>query len=593
MKLFITGSEYAALKRVLPLLQLNKRMFVTAIVLGALGLGASLGLAATSAWLIARASQHPPVLYLTMATVGVRFFGISKALLRYVQRLASHHVAMDGIASLRTNVYRKLTNAQTATLAGLKRGDLLARTGADVDALGDLLVKSILPLVVALVVGVGTVLGIALISIPAALILAISLFLSGVVGPVLTARHARLGELANDQARIALVESTTTLLTNSAELQVSGGYQSVLDDIRIHESQLISARDKAAKPAAVAAVIDQLAIGIAVVGGILVSIPAAEAGIISVLSIAILTLTPLAAFEGTSELAAAAVQLVRSARAAVRIDQIIQPSSLAKNAQLPESALSAPVLEVKDLAVGWPGGPVVAENINLTLTPGRSLALVGQSGIGKTTLLYTLVGLLEPVSGSVRLNGVDVHRLASTQVGQVVSFTPEDAHIFATSVLENLRVANPATSAEDAAKLLQEAGLGTWLSQLHEGVETVLGSGGTSLSGGERRRLLLARALANPAPLMLLDEPGEHLEAATADALVTDLLSVQDEHRGTLLVSHRVSALSAADQIMVMGRENGVTTIIATGSHTELLENIPTYRHAYQSETAAAAEAIH
>ncbi|MCS4484506.1 thiol reductant ABC exporter subunit CydC [Gleimia sp. 6138-11-ORH1] len=588
MRLFITSTEYAALKRVIPLLKLNKGTFILAVVLGTLGLAASLGLAATSAWLIARASEHPPVLYLTVATVGVRFFGISKALLRYVQRLASHRVAMDGIAQLRTNVYRKLTNARTSTLAGLKRGDLLARTGADVDALGDLLVKSILPLVVSLVIGIVTVLGIALISIPAALILACALFLSGVVGPILTARHARLGELANDRARIGLVESTTTLLTNSAELQVNGGYQTVLADIQSNEAELISSRDKAAKPAAVAAVIDQLAIGIAVIGAILVSIPAAEAGLISVLSIAILTLTPLAAFEGTSELAPAAVQLVRSARAAVRIDQIMLPSTLEKNLDLPSAALTAPVLEAKDLAVGWPGGPVVAENINLTLRAGSSLALVGKSGIGKTTLLYTLVGLLKPVAGTVRVNGVDIHRIKSEDVGKTVSFTPEDAHIFATSVLENLRVANPKTDIHQAEKLLTAAGLGTWLAQLHEGVETVLGAGGTSISGGERRRVLLARALASEAPLLLIDEPGEHLEATTADALVKDLLSVKDSHRGTLLVSHRVSALAAAEQILVMETENGVTTVVASGSHSELLENVPAYRHAYLAESAEA-----
>lgn len=586
MRLFITSEERAALKRVLPLLNLNKAHFWLAVTLGALGLGASLGLAATSAWLIARASQHPPVLYLTMATVGVRFFGISKAVLRYVQRLASHHVAMDGIAQLRTNVYRRLTKTQTSTLASLQRGDLLARTGTDVDALGDLLVKSVLPLVVSLVVGVGTVLGIALISPTAALILTVSLCLSGVVGPALTARYARLGELANDAARIGLVESTTNLLTNSAELQVGGGYAQVRADIAGHEQRLIAARDKAAKPAAVAALIDQLAIGIAVVGAILVSLPAAEAGLISVLSIAILTLTPLAAFEATSELAMAAVQLVRSARAAVRIEQIIEPDTVEKSRELPAEALAHPVLEAEDLAVGWPGGPVVAKGINLRLEPGRSLALVGPSGIGKTTLLYTLVGLLQPVAGTVRLNGVDVWQVPGELVGEVVSFTPEDAHVFATSVLENLRVANPDVSAADAESLLQQAGLSQWFQQLHEGADTVLGSGGTSLSGGERRRLLLARALADSAKLMLLDEPGEHLDAATADALVADLLSVEDAKRGTLLVSHRVSALHAADEILVLGQEQGVTTVVASGTFTKLAAAEPTFQHALAAEAA-------
>ena len=192
---------------------------------------------------------------------------------------------------------------------------------------------------------------------------------------------------------------------------------------------------------------------------------------------------------------------------------------------IPRNRSASSILEAKDLAIAWPGGPVVAEGINLRLEPGNHLAIVGQSGIGKTTLLYTLAGLLKPVSGSVKIDGVDIFSLPRIRAAASFVITPEDAHIFETTILENLRVANGQLSAKEGEELLKEAGLGQWISSLPDGLETELGSGATTISGGERRRILLARAMAAKAPLLALDEPGEHLDAETADALLRDLLN--------------------------------------------------------------------
>lgn len=594
MSLFITDREKVALRKMLPLLELNKAQFALAVVLGTLGLGASIGLAATSAWLIARASQHPPVLYLTIATVGVRFFGISKAVLRYVQRLASHRVAMDGIASLRENVYRSLAASRTDTVTGLKRGDILARTGADVDALGDLLVKSVLPACVALVTAIGTVIGLAIISPASAMALAIGLLISGLCGPLLTIRSARLAELADEVARVDLTSSALTLLDHHAELAVSGRTEQLRDHIAGTERELTGAKDAAARPAAFAAVLDAVAMAVAVVGTIVVGVPETNATLVSAVALAVLVLTPLATFEGTAELAPAAVQLVRSARAAVRIDEILDEPSEAQPIDIP-ALVEGPILRAENLAVGWPGGPTVAEGINLELKPGRSLAIVGPSGIGKSTILFTLAGMLEPKAGRVTLNGIDISNAASEDVGKLVSLTAEDAHIFATSVLENLHVANPELTANDAAHHLDTAGLGTWTKSLNEGLDTVLGSGGKTVSGGERRRLLLARALASPAPLMLLDEPGEHIDTATADRLVADLLDVPagtDSSRGTIVVTHRLTPLAHADDVLVLSptddsdghSRRAVARVSDRGNHESLIQRNDTYRWTLQRE---------
>lgn len=185
---FITAEERQALKRSIKLLELKPGTLFLACFLGAAGLGASIALGATAAWLIARASQMPPVLYLEVAVVSVRFFGISKAVFRYLERLASHQLGVSGMTTLRTNLYKTLSHSDTARIASLRRGDILDRMGTDVDNIGDFVVKSLLPAMVATIVGVVTVVGISLVDWRAGLFLALGLLLSGVVGPLFTIR---------------------------------------------------------------------------------------------------------------------------------------------------------------------------------------------------------------------------------------------------------------------------------------------------------------------------------------------------------------------------------------------------------------------
>lgn len=555
MNTFLTAPERRALRRVLGLLDVDRRGFALSVLLGTLGLGSAIALAATSAWLIARAAQQPPVLYLTVAATSVRMFGVLRALMRYLQRLASHRVALSGMDALRQNLYDLLATSRVDRVAALRRGDLLARTGADVDDVGDLVVKSLLPACVTAVVGVGTVVGIALLSPAAALVLAACLFVSGVVAPLMTMRSARRAELDSRAARTDLAETTMTLLDGAAELQVSGRIQGLHTHLSVVTSSLDRATARAARSSGIAAGVDRLAMGLAVVGALLLGIPETTGGLVAAVALAVLVLTPLASFEGTADMAPAAVQLVRSAQAALRIDDLLGHETAVAAHPVPAPARgSGPRLVARDLAIGWPGGPVVATGIDLDLEVGTHLAVVGPSGIGKSTLLYTLAGMLPPIEGSVTLDGVEVWGGDRRDVTSQVTMTAEDAHVFATTVLENLRVARPDLTRERATELLASAGLGAWLAELPAGLDTLVGSGGTTVSGGERRRLLLARALASPSPLLLLDEPGEHLDPATADALLTSLLGPDDPSRGVLVVTHRLSALAGADTVLVLDR---------------------------------------
>lgn len=604
MTLFLSPSEKHALRRILPLLSVNRRALMWAILLSSLGLGSAIALSATSAWLIARASEQPPVLYLLVAATSVRLFGVSRSILRYCQRLASHSIALKGMDSLRQNLYERLAKKRTDSLAMVRRGDLLARTGADVDDVGDLVVKTVLPAATALVVGIGTVVAMSFASVQAAVILLLCFIISGVIAPILSMRSARLAELASRHARTDLSSVTMTILEGATELQVSGQMPTMHRKLTHIEDQLTDATARAAKISGFASGLDRFAMGMAVIGALLVGIPQTDAGLLPGVLLAVIVLTPLASFEGTAELAPACVQLVRSAAAAERIsallDDIPHPETDGENIEIGTAVAAEhdnhtssprltphdekPVLRAENLSIGWPGGPVIAENLNFSLSLGETLAVVGPSGIGKTTFIMTLAGMIPPIRGQVTLNDTDVWTVPRNELAQWVSVTAEDAHIFATTVMENLKVADPTLTESTARQLLEKVGLGAWLNSLPNGLNTPLGSAGTTVSGGERRRLLMARALAAPAALMLVDEAGEHLDAQAADDLIRTLFTA-DSTRGVLVISHRLSALEHAEQVMLMDRDSsGTTTIIDRGTHADILQRHPSYRWAAEQE---------
>jgi len=403
-------------------------------------------------------------------------------------------------------------------------------------------------------------------------------------------RAARASEQAQILARSEISATALTMVDGAGELTVSGRVHPMVVELRRTEVALARAKDAGARPAALAAGVDTLAMGIAVLASLVLGVPATIAGSLAPVALAVIVLTPLAAFEGTALLGPAAAQLVRSGAAAVRIMALLDAAgSPGSPAGRPSPADADDTLSAQGLAVGWPGGPVVAHGLDLKVFGGRAVAIVGPSGIGKTTLLLTLAGLLAPVAGRVSLGDRALWGEPRSFVSRHVVLTAEDAHVFATTVLENIRVARGDVTAGEATELLERAELGHWLAALPEGLDTVLGSNATTISGGERRRLLLARALASRAPLLLLDEPGEHLDAATADRLVADLLHTAHttaDARGVVVVTHRLAALGAADEVILLGTPAGDDgcTVIARGTHAELLAAVPEYRWAAAQE---------
>jgi ATP-binding cassette subfamily C protein CydC len=286
------------------------------------------------------------------------------------------------------------------------------------------------------------------------------------------------------------------------------------------------------------------------------------AGTLAPVELAVVVLTPLAAFEAVAALPAAAVQVLRSRQAAERIIALLDAAAPAAPVvhdhqdhpdptDVDGRSPALPVLRARGLACGRPGGPVLVRDLDVDLEPGRGAVVVGPSGVGKTTLLLTLAGLLPPRAGTVRVGQQDLAALPRERAAGLVAYTPEDAHVFDTSVLENLRVARGDVTEDEAREALTTVGLGAWLAGLPDGLATTLGADATRVSGGQRRRLLLARALLTRAPLLLLDEPTEHLDDDDATALLRGLLDgTLAPGRGVLVVTHREPGTEVAGTVL-------------------------------------------
>lgn len=473
-----------------------------AVALGVLSLGSALALAGVSAWLITRAWQMPPVLDLSVAVVAVRTFAISRGVLHYCERLASHDTALRAAGRARAEIYSRLAHGPADVATRLHSGELVARVGSDVDQLANVLVRALLPICVAAVLAVAATIVVAVISASAAAIMALCLLVAGVMGPWLAARAATTQEAVARQHHSERDVSAMLALEHAAELRVGGTLPDVIADSQRRQRDWGDAVDAAAKPAAVAEAIPTAAIGISVLGAAVAGIAMATA--VAPTTLAILMLLPLSAFEAIGPLPAAAVQLTRSRLAARRLLDLV-PDEPPAPIQSPQ-----PITSCRLRAPG------------IDLPPGSRLAVTGASGAGKTTLLMTLAGLLP--NGQVTLGDASVDQLDESELRCTVTFFAEDAHIFATTVRDNLLVARGDCGDDELVATLWRVGLGEWLASLPDGLSTVLSGGAHALSAGQRRRLLLARAMISPARILLLDEPTEHLDAADAEPILRGLL---------------------------------------------------------------------
>jgi ATP-binding cassette subfamily C protein CydC len=547
------------IRRLLALAGLPRRRVVLAMALGASAVGFGVALMATAGYLIARAAERPPILALTTIIVVVRFLALARPLARYLERLASHDLALRALGRIRATFYGRIEPLAPAELEAFRRGDLVNRMVGDVDALQGLYLRGVGPVCVALVVAVTCVVATALVLPAAAIVLALGLALAGSAVPVLATRLARVTGRRQADARGELTAELVELLRGAPELVAFGREEDALARVREADRELVRLGRRDALVAGLADALSILVAGLTTVGVLAVAVAAHDAGTLDRVLVAALALLALSSFDAVSPLPAAARELAATLASGRRVLELTDREPAIIDPDTPAPAPQVPVtVRLEGVTARYPreAGPVFRA-FDLRLDPGRRVALVGPSGAGKTTVTNLLLRFLDPDEGRVTIDGRDLRELRQEDVRRTFALAGQEAHVFDSTIRENLRLARPGASEDELVEALRRARLDEWVETLPDGLDTLVGEEGSRLSGGQRQRLVIARALLADAPVLLLDEPTAHLDEPTAEALVRDVLEAADG-RSVLLITHRPEGLDLVDEIVRLDDVAGV-----------------------------------
>jgi ATP-binding cassette, subfamily C, bacterial CydC len=576
------------LLRVLWLARPLRARLLLAAVTGAVSTACGVALLAVSGFILARASEHPGIVAISLAVVAVRALSIGRALSRYGERLAGHDVAFRVLADVRVAIYRRLTRLAPAGLPAYRSGDLLARLVSDVDSIQDVFVRGLGPPLAAALTGGAVVAFCLLVLAPAGAVLAAGLAVAGVAVPWVCARAARRAAQQTARARGHLGAAVTELIAGAPDLIAFGAQDEAQRRVERADAELTGLARRSATAAGLGTGLSALASGLTVWAVLVLGVAAVSEGTLTRVPLAVITLTALAAFEAVTALPAAALALGQSASSARRICAVLDsPDPIAEPARpRPVPGGAVPVVLAGAHVRYQPDRPLALDGLDLRLEPGRRIALVGPSGAGKSSAASVLLRFCELSGGSARLGSHPLAAYESHAARSAISGCAQDPHIFDASLRDNLRIARPDASDADLAHAARQARLLDWIETLPGGWDTPCGPRGSALSGGQGQRLALARALLADPPVLVLDEPAAHLEPETRRALTADLLAAT-RGRATLLITHELDGLDQVDEVIVLDRGS----VAERGTHAQLLRAGGLYARMWQLQSCQPAPA--
>jgi ATP-binding cassette subfamily C protein CydC len=544
-----------ALRRMLAEARPLRRRLAISILLGACSIAAGVGLMATAGYLISKSALEPPILSLGVAIGLVQFFGVSRAAFRYLERLVSHDAAFRFLSRLRVSFFKRLEPLVPGGLGNARAGDLLSRFVGDVETMQFLFLRALAPPLVALVACTAAVLAVAIVLPLSALVLGAGLAGAALIAAAVTRRATRASSRHEAPLRAELTSEIVEALAAGPELVAFGRVDWELQRIDGIDRSLGRLSGRHGRIAATGDAIVLFASALTLTAVLAVATSAIAGGRLGGVWLGMLALLALSSFEAVRPLPLAAQQSGAVASAAERLYELTDRAALVREPASPLPIPASGVLRLEDARLRYaPHLPWVLDGVSLELRPGRRVALVGESGAGKTTIAGVLVRFLELGGGRATLDDRDLGDYASDDVRGLVALAGQDAHLFSTTIRENVRFARPGARDEEIAAALGRAGVRDWVSSLPAGLDSYVGETGDQVSGGQRRRIALARAFLSGAPLLILDEPTAHLDRANAEAILNDVLSSSGDV-GLLVITHDELLLDRFDEVLRL--ENG------------------------------------
>jgi len=572
----LQSNQSSTLFRLLSFLQGNWSRVLLSVLIGAGTNGSSVALMGTSAWLISTAALHPSVADLGVSVVGVRFFGITRGLFRYLERLVSHDVAFRLLARLRTWFYEKLEPLAPARLMDYRAGDILARIVSDIGTLEEFYVRVVSPPLVALLVGFFTSLFLAVFDPVLAAIHLAFFFSLGLVLPVLSQFLSRRASLQVVDLRAGLHTRLVDGIQGMADLLAYGQAGTRLNQIAKHGHDYGAAQRRLASLNGFFSGLFTLLANLGLWTILVLCIPQVIDGTLPGPMLASLTLLAFASFEAVTPLPLTAQLWNSSMRAARRLFEVVDTAPAVRDEvePLPLPA-NSPKIEFSNISFTYPTQSIPAiQDVSFNVKAGQRIAIVGPSGAGKSTIANLLLRFWEVGSGEIYLGGESLKRFAQDEVRARIGYVSHNPYFFNTSILENLRFARRGVTREEIEAAAKAAQIHEFIVGLPKGYDTRIGEHGLRLSGGERQRLAIARALIKDSPILILDEPTANLDTLTEKDVLQTLFHVM-KGKTSLLITHRLIGLQDLDEILVMDQGR----IVERGTHAKLLESRGTYSH--------------
>ena len=560
------------MRALLPYLTLYKRhkwMLTLGIVLAIVTLLASIGLLTLSGWFLsASAVVGVTGIYsfnYMLPAAGVRGAAITRTAGRYFERLVSHDATFRVLQHLRIYTFSKLLPLSPAGLSRYGQGELLNRVVADVDTLDHLYLRVISPLVGAFVVIMVVTLGLSVLDFTLAITLGGIMLLTLFILPPLFYQAGKSTGQSLTHLRGQYRQQLTSWLQGQAELTIFGASERYRAQMEVTELQWHEAQRRQSELTALSQAVMLLVGALAVIMMLWMASGGVGGNTQPGALIALFVFCALAAFEALAPVTGAFQHLGQVIASALRITELTEQQPEVTFPDAGSSVSEQVTLTLRDVSFSYPGQAQKAlDTLSLQANPGEHIAILGRTGCGKSTLLQLLTRAWDPQSGEILINEQPIATLSEATLRQSISVVPQRVHLFSATLRDNLLLAAPHTGDDALAAMLRRVGLDKLLED--DGLNAWLGEGGRQLSGGELRRLAIARALLHDAPLMLLDEPTEGLDATTESQML-ELISDVMRNKTVLMVTHRLRGLSRFDQIIVM--DNG--QIIEQGNHADLL----------------------
>jgi ATP-binding cassette, subfamily C, bacterial CydC len=540
----------------------HKLQFAGALLLSIATILTAIGLMSSSGYLISRAAQRPMLVDLFMITAAVRFFGISRAVVRYFERVVSHDLTFSILSNMRSLLYRQLDSLSLEWLMGRRSGDLLARLVSNIETLQFAYLRIISPAITAFVISMLTFAGLWFFDPTIAIAVLTFLALSGIAIPLLAIRLAKGAGEKDTTLKTKLKVYLVDRLQGLQELTWLGQKHKTAADVTAIQQQMNAVHHKNAGISGMLEGLHNLSAHLGMFSVLVLAIPLVLAGTIPGVMLAMLTLGVLSSFEAVQNLGNSFQHLESYKEAASRINSVAQRAKANVEITPKHEIPNHLKLIFKDVSFSYEAEYITLRNISFEINQHSKVAIVGPTGSGKSTLVNLMLRFWDPQAGNILLHDTNIRELDVDKLRSLFAVVSQDAYIFNRTLRANLLIADPLATDEQLKEVLTKVGLHDFCDKL----DLTPGNLGTRLSGGERRLVALARALLKDAPIWIFDEPTANLDVST-ERKILDTIGATAGQRTVIMITHRLLDMEKMDQILVMNRGE----IIERGTHAELL----------------------